>query len=143
MPLLQMSANFKSNGRLPMSVCVTHCMASLQVGERTATGIQNGTCPQDCPLAHTLCPSTDAGLCSALGRCSYSDGLCSCYAGCVNIPLKPTIQSIRRHTLANSITLHHRALLGCPGVQICFTWVSKAVLAGTFLMPCSVVSCRE
>ena len=68
-----------------MSIRVTRCMASLQVGERTATGIQKGTCPQDCPLAHTLCPSTDAGLCSALGRCSYSSGLCSCYAGCVTI----------------------------------------------------------
>ena len=55
----------------------------LQVGERTATGVQNGTCPQDCPLPYTLCPATEAGLCSATGRCSFSSGLCSCYAGCV------------------------------------------------------------
>lgn len=45
--------------------------------------MQNGTCPQDCPLPYTLCPATEAGLCSATGRCSFSSGLCSCYAGCV------------------------------------------------------------
>lgn len=55
----------------------------MQVGERTAVGLQNGTCPQDCPFAHMACPSSPAGQCSAKGRCYSNMGLCDCFVGCV------------------------------------------------------------
>lgn len=56
-------------------------MGGKQVGERTSVGVQNGTCPQDCPIAYTLCPSTDVGLCGAKGRCYSDSGTCDCFAG--------------------------------------------------------------
>ncbi|BDA45042.1 probable disintegrin and metalloproteinase with thrombospondin motifs at N-terminal half [Coccomyxa sp. Obi] len=52
-----------------------------EVGERTAVGLQNGTCPQDCPIAHMACPSSPAGQCSAKGRCYSNTGLCDCFVG--------------------------------------------------------------
>lgn len=55
----------------------------VQIGERTAVGLQNGTCPQDCPIAHMVCPRSPAGQCSTKGRCYSNMGLCDCFVGCV------------------------------------------------------------
>jgi hypothetical protein len=57
-------------------------------------GLQNGTCPQDCPVAHMVCPGTSAEQCSARGRCYPNSGLCDCFVGCARPPSYTCAQPI-------------------------------------------------
>lgn len=59
--------------------------------------MQNGTCPQDCPIAHMICPGTSAGQCGARGRCYSNSGLCDCFVGCCFLPFDQCLHVLMPH----------------------------------------------
>jgi hypothetical protein len=61
-----------------------------QVGERRWAGVQEGTCPEDCPVPYVSCPATPAGgPCAGAGLCYTNTGTCDCFLGCAPMPLCP------------------------------------------------------
>ena len=58
-----------------------------EVGERGIKGngsqaaLLEGSCPGDCPVQYTACPSNQSSVCSSRGSCMSSQGVCSCFMG--------------------------------------------------------------
>ena len=57
-----------------------------EVGERGIVGNSSqdaleGSCPADCPVQYSACPSNQSVTCNERGRCLSSEGVCNCFPG--------------------------------------------------------------